>query len=57
MLRKLMPRETNFFDYFERHAATTVRGARELASGRVAVSAGRQFGPTTSDRLTVLVPG
>lgn len=30
MLRKLMPRETNFFDYFERHAATTVRGAREL---------------------------
>ncbi len=30
MLRKLMPRETNFFDYFERHAATTVRGCREL---------------------------
>ncbi len=30
MLRKLMPRETNFFDYFERHAATTVQGCREL---------------------------
>ncbi|HET9581942.1 MAG TPA: DUF47 domain-containing protein [Gemmatimonadota bacterium] len=30
MLRKLMPRETNFFDYFERHAATTVKGCREL---------------------------
>ncbi|MGH7573012.1 MAG: DUF47 domain-containing protein [Gemmatimonadota bacterium] len=30
MLRKLMPRETDFFDYFERHAATTVQGCREL---------------------------
>ncbi|MGH7549954.1 MAG: DUF47 domain-containing protein [Gemmatimonadota bacterium] len=30
MLRKLMPRETNFFDFFERHAATTVQGCREL---------------------------
>jgi predicted phosphate transport protein (TIGR00153 family) len=30
MLKRFMPRETNFFDYFERHAATTVRGCREL---------------------------
>ena len=31
MLKRLMPRETNFFDYFERHAATSVRACRELA--------------------------
>ena len=30
MLKKLMPRETSFFEFFERHAATTVRGCREL---------------------------
>jgi hypothetical protein len=30
MLKRLLPRETNFFDFFERHAATTVRGCREL---------------------------
>ena len=30
MLKKLMPRETSFFEFFERHAATTVRGGREL---------------------------
>ncbi|HET6639534.1 MAG TPA: DUF47 family protein [Gemmatimonadota bacterium] len=30
MLNKLMPRETSFFEFFERHAATTVRGCREL---------------------------
>ena len=30
MLKRFMPRETNFFDFFEQHAATTVRGCREL---------------------------
>ncbi|HEY7472588.1 MAG TPA: DUF47 family protein [Gemmatimonadota bacterium] len=30
MLKKLLPRETDFFEFFERHAATTVRGCREL---------------------------
>lgn len=30
MLKRLLPRETNFFEYFERHAATTVQGCREL---------------------------
>jgi hypothetical protein len=34
-----------------------VRDALELAGGRVAVSAGIPFAPTTRDRLTVLVPG
>jgi hypothetical protein len=34
-----------------------VRDALELAGGRVAVSAGRQYAPTTADRLTVLIPG
>ena len=29
MLKKLMPRETSFFEFFDRHAATTVRGCRE----------------------------
>jgi outer membrane protein assembly factor BamB len=42
---------------WERRTSLPVRGARELAGGRVAASAGQQFGPTTSDRLTVLVPG
>ena len=42
---------------WERRTSLPVRGARELAGGRVAVSAGQQFRPTTSDRLTVLVPG
>jgi predicted phosphate transport protein (TIGR00153 family) len=40
MLRKLMPRETDFFDYFERHAATTVRGCRELLE---LATTGREF--------------
>lgn len=30
MLKRLLPRETDFFEFFERHAATTVRGSREL---------------------------
>ena len=30
MLNRLMPRETSFFEFFERHAATTVRGCHEL---------------------------
>lgn len=30
MLKRFMPRETSFFEFFERHAATTVRGCREL---------------------------
>jgi hypothetical protein len=30
MLKRLLPRETDFFGYFERHAATTVQGCREL---------------------------
>jgi predicted phosphate transport protein (TIGR00153 family) len=36
MLKRFMPRETNFFDYFERHAAATVRGCRELVELTVA---------------------
>jgi len=36
MLKRFMPRETNFFDYFERHAATTVRGCRELVELTIA---------------------
>jgi predicted phosphate transport protein (TIGR00153 family) len=32
MLRKLLPRETSFFDYFEQHAELTVDGAAELVS-------------------------
>ncbi|MGE0026925.1 MAG: PQQ-binding-like beta-propeller repeat protein [Thermoleophilia bacterium] len=34
-----------------------VYDALELAGGRVAVSAGNRFAPTTADRLTVRVPG
>ncbi|HET9332885.1 MAG TPA: DUF47 family protein [Gemmatimonadota bacterium] len=36
MLKRFMPRETNFFDYFERHAAATVRGCRELVELTIA---------------------
>jgi hypothetical protein len=32
MLRKLLPRETSFFDYFEQHAELTVDGATELVA-------------------------
>jgi predicted phosphate transport protein (TIGR00153 family) len=30
MLSRLLPRQTNFFDFFERHAALSVEAAREL---------------------------
>jgi len=30
MLSRLLPRQTNFFDYFERHAALSAESAREL---------------------------
>jgi predicted phosphate transport protein (TIGR00153 family) len=30
MLRRLLPRETSFFDFFEKHAALTIRGAEAL---------------------------
>lgn len=30
MLSRLLPRQTNFFDYFERHSSLGVAGAREL---------------------------
>lgn len=30
MFKRLLPRETSFFDFFERHAATTVEGCREF---------------------------
>ncbi|MEK6606023.1 MAG: DUF47 domain-containing protein [Myxococcota bacterium] len=32
MFGKLLPRETSFFDYFERHALLTVEGAKEFLS-------------------------
>ena len=32
MFGRLLPRETSFFDFFERHAAITVEGAREFLS-------------------------
>ncbi|HEY0482471.1 MAG TPA: DUF47 family protein [Kofleriaceae bacterium] len=32
MLRKLLPRETSFFDFFEQHAELTVDGATEFLS-------------------------
>ena len=32
MFGRLLPRETSFFDFFERHAAMTVEGAREFLS-------------------------
>ena len=30
MFKRFLPRETSFFDFFERHAATTVKGCREF---------------------------
>jgi predicted phosphate transport protein (TIGR00153 family) len=38
MFGRLLPRETSFFDFFDRHAAKTVEGAKqflELASGSI----------------------
>jgi predicted phosphate transport protein (TIGR00153 family) len=38
MFRRLLPRETSFFDFFDTHAAKTVEGAKEflqLASGNL----------------------
>jgi uncharacterized protein len=32
MFGRLLPRETSFFDFFEKHAALTVEGAREFLS-------------------------
>ncbi len=32
MFGRLLPRETSFFDFFEKHAATTVQGAQEFLS-------------------------
>jgi len=32
MFGRLLPRETSFFDFFERHAALTVEGAKEFMS-------------------------
>jgi len=40
MFGRLLPRETSFFDFFDRHAAKTVEGAKEflaLASGELEV--------------------
>jgi predicted phosphate transport protein (TIGR00153 family) len=31
MLSRLLPRQSNFFDFFEKHVALTVEGARELS--------------------------
>lgn len=42
MLERLLPRDPRFFDLFDRHAALTVEGAREL---RALVSAGADIGP------------
>ncbi len=41
---------------WERRTSVEVRGARELANGTVAVSAGARFASSSSDRLTVLDP-
>jgi hypothetical protein len=30
MLRRILPRETSFFDFFDRHAQLTIRGAKEF---------------------------
>jgi uncharacterized protein len=41
MFGRLLPRETSFFDFFDRHAAKTVEGAKEfvaLAAGSIEVS-------------------
>jgi predicted phosphate transport protein (TIGR00153 family) len=43
MFGRFLPRETSFFDFFERHAAKTVEGVKEfvaLASGEMDVVAG-----------------
>lgn len=32
MLRRFLPRETSFFDFFDRHAALTVEGTKEMLS-------------------------
>src|SRR5678815_1566094 len=43
MFGRLLPRETSFFDFFDRHAAKTVEGAQHflaLAKGSVTVAAG-----------------
>jgi predicted phosphate transport protein (TIGR00153 family) len=43
MFGRFLPRETSFFDFFERHAAKTVEGVKEfvaLASGEVDVVTG-----------------
>jgi predicted phosphate transport protein (TIGR00153 family) len=42
MLSRLLPRETSFFDYFDKHAALTVAGAKELSS---LVTTGANMGP------------
>ena len=42
MLSRLLPRETSFFDYFDKHAALTVAGAKALQS---LVSSGANLGP------------
>ncbi|MBI4511916.1 MAG: DUF47 domain-containing protein [Deltaproteobacteria bacterium] len=42
MFGKLLPRETSFFDFFERHAALTVEGAKEFLS---LASTGANVGP------------
>ncbi len=41
---------------WQRRTRLPVRGALQLPDGRVAVSAGNQYAPTGSDRLTVLDP-
>ena len=43
MFGRLLPRETSFFDFFDRHAIKTVEGAKEflaLASGKLDVELG-----------------
>ena len=42
MLGRLLPRETSFFDFFDKHAALTVAGAKEFQS---LVSTGANMGP------------
>jgi predicted phosphate transport protein (TIGR00153 family) len=42
VLSRLLPRETSFFDYFDKHAALTVAGAKALQS---LVSSGANLGP------------
>jgi predicted phosphate transport protein (TIGR00153 family) len=39
---RLLPKETSFFDFFDRHAALTVQGAREFLS---LVTTGQNVGP------------